>query len=329
MLNRIEKYVDRIDKELDGLNLNRKPDQLYKPCEYLLENGGKRLRPVFVLMGAGLCGGGQDKAVPAALAVELVHNFTLVHDDIMDEAESRRGRQTLHIKWDLPVAILAGDLLFVEAFRQLQSYHHTEIVENETVLKLYDTLLDSVRTVCEGQAMDMEFESNRKVSSSDYLTMIEAKTAALIRASFMMGGITAGAGQSELEKLRELGTTIGLAFQIQDDLLDVVGDPEIFGKSRGGDILEGKKTYLLLYALEQSNETVQNELNRLMNQPDKAAKDVDSVIQLYQKSGAIKQAEKLILQYYMDAENQLNQFEDSVFKEDLASLLDFMKNRDY
>jgi geranylgeranyl diphosphate synthase, type II len=330
-LNIFSKYVPLIDRQLQEILFQREPASLYEPCRYILKNGGKRIRPILTLLGAGICGRDEavKKAVPAALAVELIHNFTLVHDDIMDEADSRRGKPSVHAKWDIPTAILVGDLLHTEAFQQLNAYGSESKVSREQFTALYQTLLNSIKTVCEGQAMDMEFEDSKEIYTDLYLKMIEGKTSALLSGSLSMGGIVGSGSNEQIGQLRQVGNQMGLAFQIQDDLLDVVADPEKFGKIQGGDIREGKKTYLLLLAFELSNEIQKKELHRLSQQNYLTDTDVERVIEIYEQTGTIRKTEEKVSAYYQNVLDLLNSFEDSTFKTDLVSLINFLKNRDY
>lgn len=325
----IEKYANRIEKGLQDIPFKKKPASLYDPCRYVLHNGGKRIRPIFTLLGAGICGGRIDRAMSAALAIEMVHNFTLVHDDIMDRADSRRGNPTIHVKWNEATAILTGDELFVQACRLLSGYLSDSSISNNQFKKLYDTFFNSIQTVCEGQALDMEFEQREKVNTQDYLEMIRDKTATLISASLCMGGITAGANEQQIRLLKNIGLSTGLAFQIQDDLLDVVADPEKFGKSKGGDIGKGKKTFLTLHALEKSNETEKDHLVEILKSKSVTDDELDLVIQLYHKYGIIDSASDKMNFYYQSAINSLNKFGDSKYKQDLFELLNFLKKREY
>ena len=330
-MNIFSKYVPLIDRELKKIPFDCDPASLYEPCRYILKNGGKRIRPLLTLLGAGICGRDEAvrKAVRAALAVELIHNFTLVHDDIMDEADSRRGKPSVHSKWGIPTAILVGDLLHTEAFQQLNLYGSDTTVSREQFSALYQTLLDSIKTVCEGQALDMEFEGSNDVHTGLYLKMIEGKTSALLSGSLSMGGIVGAGSDEQIDYLRQVGKQMGLAFQIQDDLLDVVADPEKFGKVKGGDIREGKKTYLLLLAFELSNEIQKKELHRLSQQNYLTDTDVERVIDIYEQTGTIRKTEEKVSAYYQNVLDLMNSFEDSTFKTDLVSLLNFLKNRDY
>jgi len=327
LLNRFEMYLSQVEQAMSCINLPKGPVTLYEPCRYVLENGGKRIRPVLTLIASGLCGGDPEEALPAALSIELIHNFTLVHDDIMDEAISRRGRDTVHVKWDRSTAILVGDMLYAEAFQQLFQYASHPA---DRFLPMNQILLRSVRTVCEGQALDMELEQAvEQVHVSEYMNMIEGKTSALISGALMMGGVVAGVSGRELEWLDALGRTLGVAFQIQDDLMDAVADPDKFGKTLGGDIREGKKTFLLLTALESGNEVEIQELTRLMSRSNRSDAEVDRVIGLFGKTGSIRRAEERIEREYGAAIELVNRFDDSIYKEDLISLVHFLIDREY
>lgn len=237
---------ERVEAALAALALPAEPASLYEPVRYVLDGGGKRLRPVILLLSAQVYGAPVERALPAALAVEVFHNFTLVHDDIMDHAASRRGRPTVHRRWDEATAILCGDYLFALAYSLL---FRTEGVDP---LLLHDVFGRMVARLCEGQALDKAFETQDDVSVEAYLHMIDGKTGALLEAVLELGGLIGGAGEDQRATLREVGQNLGRAFQIQDDLLDLVAPDPRWGKRIGGDLIEGKKTYLLLLALERA-----------------------------------------------------------------------------
>ncbi|MDZ7693428.1 MAG: polyprenyl synthetase family protein [Balneolaceae bacterium] len=234
-----------INRRLSELDLPKEPHQLYEPVRYTLNLGGKRIRPYFTLTTCGMCGGEVEEAVPAALAIELLHNFTLLHDDIMDAADTRRGSPSVFKKWNSSTAILSGDVMFARAFEQLQYYGKSDSYSKEQYSRIMDIFLESAETVCEGQAFDLQFAERSDVTIDDYLKMIRGKTSALISGSFMLGGAVAGVENDRLLQLRRLGQEAGTAFQIQDDLLDVVADPSKFGKKPGGDIIEGRENISL------------------------------------------------------------------------------------
>jgi geranylgeranyl diphosphate synthase type II len=238
----------RVEEGLRGLDLPERPAELYAPVRYVFEGGGKRIRPVMLLLCAEAYGGAGalDRALPAALAVEVFHNFTLVHDDIMDHADERRGRPTVHRQWDESTAILAGDFLFGLAYDLLA---RTEVADVPALLKRFRV---AVIRLCEGQAMDKAFERSGAVTVAAYVDMIERKTAALVEASLEMGALIGGAGRGAVARAAGAGRALGRAFQIQDDLLDLTADDDGWGKPVGGDLVEGKRTFLLLTALERS-----------------------------------------------------------------------------
>ncbi len=235
------------------------PNELYAPCDYILTLGGKRLRPALVLMGYELFKHDVETALPAAWAVELFHNFSLMHDDIMDAAPLRRGQPTVHHRWNTTTAILSGDVMLIFAYRFLARFNDAATMQR--LIKIFNRVATEV---CEGQQMDVNFETQTEVSIPDYLRMIELKTAVLLGGALEMGAVAANASLSDAQHLYEFGRLAGVAFQIQDDLLDTYGDPAKFGKQVGGDILQNKKTLLLLKAKEVASATDRLELDNWM-----------------------------------------------------------------
>ncbi|MBL7770800.1 MAG: polyprenyl synthetase family protein [Flavipsychrobacter sp.] len=298
------------------------PESLYRPAEYFLGLGGKRVRPVCCLMGNELF----DEILPdtwqVASAIELFHNFTLIHDDIMDKAPLRRGLETVHIKYGEPTALLAGDVMLVVAYdylNKVKSPHYHRLVS------LFNT---TAKEVCEGQQLDMDFEKQDTVSLDAYLHMIELKTSVLLAASLKLGAILGGAGLGNLHHIYEFGKNLGIAFQVQDDYLDCFGDPSKFGKQVGGDILSNKKTFLLIRALETAQGKDQQDLQALLqsNPPDK----VQQVLNIYKNTGVDQWAVQLKNQFM---EKALQHLEDiavlSKRKEPLRQLAHFLVQRDY
>lgn len=231
---------DLIENAIQNIQYPAHPEKLYLPISYIMSLGGKRIRPVLVLMAADLFEGDMEKALPAALAIETFHNFTLIHDDIMDNAPLRRGQQTVHEKWGVNNAILSGDVMMVE------SNKHLSMLDSKVLKDALNTFNTTAQGVCEGQQLDMEFEESEVVSIPEYINMIRLKTAVLLGGAMKLGAQVAGASPEEAEQLYQFGENIGIAFQLQDDILDVYGDPEKFGKQVGGDIIANKKTFLLL-----------------------------------------------------------------------------------
>ena len=229
-----------IERELGKIEYPNSPSKLYQPIEYVMGLGGKRMRPILLLMAYQLFDENIEKAIPPALGIEIFHNFTLLHDDIMDNAPIRRGQQTVHEKWDNNVAILSGDTMLVQVYQLLSD------VDKSIVKEVLSVFNKAATQVCEGQQWDMDFETQENVQLADYMKMIENKTAVLLAASLQIGGITAGASKESQNNLYHFGLNMGIAFQLKDDLLDAFGNPDEFGKQIGGDIKANKKTFLLL-----------------------------------------------------------------------------------
>ncbi|MEI7499566.1 MAG: polyprenyl synthetase family protein [Bacteroidota bacterium] len=268
----------RISEAFSGTGFFHEPIQLYEPIAYTLDIGGKRLRPVLVLMSCDLFGGDISKAVFPAMGVEIFHNFTLLHDDIMDNAPLRRGMETVHEKWDVNAAILSGDTMFVIA------YEYVAKTDPELLPQVLDLFNETARKVCEGQQYDMNFEKQSDVTIPDYLLMIRLKTAVLIACSLKLGAILARADQGAAEKIYEFGIELGLAFQLQDDYLDAFGDTNKFGKTIGGDISTNKKTFLFLKAFEIAKEDSLIKLtNYFFDKEIDGAKRVTEIINIYRQ----------------------------------------------
>lgn len=270
----IKTYQEQFLEFLNDYNTEREPKNLYQPIEYILNLGGKRLRPVLTLMTTACFGGEVSRAMDAALAVEVFHNFSLIHDDIMDAAPLRRGQETVHEKWDLNTGILSGDAMLIRAYQLFENY------PAETFRELAKLFSKTALEVCEGQQYDIDFETRLEVSIPEYLKMIEYKTAVLVGAAMKMGAIVANAAIEDQNRCYEFGKNLGIAFQLQDDYLDAFGNPETFGKQVGGDILENKKTYLFLKAIENGTPEVRAELiqlfqNSVIQPENKVSKALD------------------------------------------------------
>ena len=254
-MHSIKELQQIIEDAVGKTSYPAEPKELYEPFSYLMSLGGKRLRPALVLMATDLFGGNIEQAVSPALAIELFHNFTLMHDDIMDKAPLRRGKPTVHAKWNESVAILSGDVMFVKAYKMMIQVKPNILTE---VLDIFN--LTAVG-VCEGQQIDMNFENRDQVSIEEYLEMIRLKTAVLLAGALKIGALIGEASAEDATHLYDFGENLGLAFQLQDDILDVYGDPEKFGKQVGGDIISNKKTYLLIKALALAKGDIAKELN--------------------------------------------------------------------
>ena len=256
---RYESLRHQVNRHFASLVTPGSPRELREACTYVLTGGGKRLRAILVLLASEAVGGTRAQALPAGAAVEIMHNFTLVHDDIMDHARTRRGKATVHVRWDLNTALLAGDTLLAVAYKQLL---RTRTRDMSTLVRLFT---QGVIDVCEGQALDLEYEQRNDITVADYFTMIEQKTGRLFNVATELGARIGGGSESQIRRLRTFGRYLGRAFQLQDDLLDVIGDERQFGKTIGGDILEGKRTYLLLTARERARKADRALLDRVLH----------------------------------------------------------------
>jgi len=303
----IQQFLPALEAEIKEQKLGESPQELYEPIRYLMQLGGKRIRPVLCLLSYSLFKVDWKKVVPTALSIEIFHNFTLMHDDIMDKAPLRRGKQTVHEKWNDNIAILSGDVMLVNAYQYLNQCQHLSLAEYQHLLLRFNR---TAAEVCEGQQMDMNFESRSEVTVEEYIEMIRLKTSVLIGLSMEMGGILAGVDALKAKTLYEIGERIGLGFQLKDDLLDVYGDPEKFGKQVGGDILANKKTYLLIRALESAQGEALDSLNAWIeaSNPNPVEK-VIAITQLYTDLGIRTETEAKINQYFdlaFEAIDQLN-----------------------
>jgi len=295
-----EAFVDYLNEKI----VTREPVNLYEPITYILNLGGKRLRPVLVLMTAEIFDTSYKKALDAALAIEVFHNFSLVHDDIMDAAPLRRGKETVHEKWDLNTGILSGDAMLINAYQLFENY------EGDIFKELAQLFTKTAIEVCEGQQYDIDFESREDVEISDYLKMIEFKTAVLVGASLQMGAIIAGASKECKRAMYEFGRLLGIAFQLQDDYLDAFGDPESFGKQLGGDIIENKKTFLYLTALQNAGNAEARQLEHLYTiSPADATGKIEAVKGIFEQSGASDLARVEIKKYTKQAFDILEKIE--------------------
>lgn len=280
-MQQIAQYHQEVSAYFENLALAKEPAGLYEPVQYILSLGGKRIRPVLTLMAADIFGADFREALPAAIAVEMFHNFSLVHDDIMDDAPLRRGNVTVHEKWGINTGILSGDAMLILAYRYFEDY------DPKVFRSLARLFSKTALEVCEGQQWDVDFETREDVTVGEYLKMIEYKTAVLVAAALQMGGIVAGTTDENCRLIYDFGRNLGLAFQIQDDYLDAFGDPETFGKQVGGDIIENKKTYLYLMALDKGDTLQKQQLSEwFAMQPEDASKKVEAVKALFLASGA-------------------------------------------
>ncbi len=316
---------DKFQTYLNEHTFNQTPQALYAPVNYILSIGGKRLRPALLLMAANLFKDDIEGALPAAFAVEVFHNFTLLHDDIMDEAPLRRGKPTVHHKYNVNTGILSGDVMLIYAYQYLNG-----LSDKSKLHRILEIFNKTAIEVCEGQQYDMNFETQSDVTIKAYLKMIELKTSVLLAGGMQIGALITGASEQDAEHVYEFGRNVGLAFQLQDDILDAFGDPEKFGKKVGGDIIQNKKTYLYLKALEMASDADKTELKDWFSKTEvEEASKIERVKAIFKQSGVLDAAQKLQKEYQNKAFFYLNQISiDKARKERLISLANQMLNRE-
>ena len=311
-----------INNEILKLDWKREPYGLYEPIEYTLAAGGKRVRPQLAMIASQLFGGKDEEVLPAALALEVFHNFTLLHDDVMDKADVRRGRPTVHVKWNENTAILSGDQMLIEAYKLLSGVPADKLPK---VLQLFNKMATEI---CEGQQYDVDFESQAHVTIEEYLKMIRLKTAVLLATALKMGSYIADASAEQQDMLYEFGIHIGLAFQIQDDILDVWGNPETFGKAVGGDISCNKKTFVALTAMQLADSATRKELEQWFSQTllDNTEK-IAAVKVLYEQVGTRTKCEEAVEQHTTQALHLLKLLPQNQATEHLRQLANKLNTR--
>ena len=308
-----EELLKKVNEALEQLPYDRKPASLYEPIRYVLSLGGKRIRPVLMLMAYNLWKDDPERIMMQAIGLETYHNFTLLHDDLMDNADMRRGHETVHKKWNANQAILSGDTMLLQAFERI------EACEVDKVKDVFATFLQTTYEIGEGQQLDVEFETRNDVREEEYIEMIRLKTSVLLACAVKIGAILAGASKEDQENLYKFGEQIGLAFQLQDDLLDVYGDPKVFGKNIGGDITSNKKTYMLINAVNRANDAQRQELMGWIEAKDFDREEkVKAVTRLYDEIGIRQLCEQKMETYYEQAQQYLSKV--SVAEERKAEL---------
>ncbi len=320
MIKYIKFFEDYLKKEIKY----NKPENLYKPVKYLLESGGKRLRPIIALHVSELLGGNISDTLPAAAALEIFHNFTLAHDDIMDNSMLRRGKKTINSKWDNNTGILSGDVMLIISFEILNQYQESKYIH------LSKKLTEISRLVCEGQQADMDFASKNDITENEYFEMIKNKTAVLIGCSFMFGGIVAEANDLNTDLLYKIGLNLGIAFQLEDDLLDCFGDQEKFGKKIGGDIVEKKKTLLYLFTNSKLETEKKLEFENIFNSNEiEESKKIYTIKSFYETSGALEYLKNKVRFYFNEAEMLIDKLElDNETKKKLNLFCKTLLNRE-
>ncbi len=288
-----KEILSKVNCYLESLQYTRRPETLYAPIRYVLSMGGKRIRPSLMLMAYNLYKEDPDSILPTACAIETYHNYTLLHDDLMDNANMRRGHQTVHVKWNANTAILSGDSMLVLAYQRMMQ------CDPSMIKPLLEIFTETALEVCEGQQYDMDFESRTDVSENEYIEMIRLKTSVLLACALKMGAMLAGASKADADNLYKFGEQVGLAFQLQDDYLDVYGSPEVFGKAIGGDILCNKKTFMLINAFNRADDGLRDELMKWITAKDFDPNEkIKAVTAIYDKLGIGQLAEDRIRRYF-------------------------------
>lgn len=314
--------LKQIEQAISQVTYPNHPASLYDPIAYIMSLGGKRIRPTMLLMSVDLFGGKIEQGIQAALAIETFHNFTLIHDDIMDNAPLRRGKQTVHEKWGVNTAILSGDVMMVEANKHLTN------VDISVLKPALDTFNTTAQGVCEGQQLDMEFESRDNVSIEEYIEMIRLKTAVLLGGAMKLGAIVAGADQKNAQLIYDFGENLGIAFQLQDDILDVYGDPEKFGKQIAGDIISNKKTFMLLKLQELVDQDDEKELNSQYVNTDSLEK-IRKITRLYDQYEIRQLASDEMKKYLDKAFRAMDQISvDEIHKAEIIKLANELMSRE-
>ena len=320
-----KEILQKVNTYLDTLPYNRKPQSLYEPVKYVLSMGGKRIRPCLMLMAYNLYKEDPETILSSACALETYHNYTLLHDDLMDNANVRRGHQTVHKKWNANTAILSGDSMLVLA------YQHMQQCDERKLKPVLDLFTETALEIGEGQQYDMDFETRSDVTEDEYIEMIRLKTSVLLACALKIGAILADAPQSDADNLYKFGEQIGLAFQLQDDYLDVYGDPAVFGKAIGGDILCNKKTYMLINAYNRANDEQRATLEKWLNAKDYEPQEkIKAVTAIYNEIGIDRLAEEKIKYYFDQSRQYLAQVKvDDARKQVLHAYADAMLKRKY
>lgn len=329
MLDFLQEKAEIVDEKIDELiPENAEPQELTEASRHLITAGGKRLRPVLTLTASEAVGENTKNAIETAAAVEILHTFTLVHDDIMDQDELRRGVETVHEGWDESMAIIAGDALFAKVFEALGENAKKANLSAEKIIQLFDTVSKTSFKICQGQALDVGFEKRYKVTDSEYLEMVEKKTGALIKASTKSGALLGGGNEKEVNALAEYGKLTGIAFQIHDDLLGVAGEQEKVGKPIGSDIREGKWTLPTVHAYQEATQEERGILLDILGTEDAPDKEIEKVVDIFKKNGAIEFAKSKAQEWVENAKSELEIIPDSESKDFLLELADFSIERE-
>ena len=318
----VERFIDEVLEP-------RKPETLYDASRHLFAAGGKRLRPYLVMKVCELVGGDPDIAVPYAAAMEILHNFTLIHDDIMDNDRLRRGETTVHARWGVPVAIASGDLLFAKVYEAMYRPAVQRALPCERVIESIKRVTDAAIAICEGQVLDISYPNTSGVSEEDYVFMVGGKTATLFKACAEVGALVGGGDREQVERVGAFAYDAGIAFQIVDDVLGATADEETLGKPVGSDLREGKKTLIIIHALKNASPEGRSALLKVLGVKDASPSDVEAANAILVESGSIDYAIKAAKRYYERAKGMLEHFPDSPAKDALFEMADYFMSRTY
>ncbi len=318
-----------VNSFIEKLLESRRPEALYAAAKHIISAGGKRLRPYLVLKSCELVGGDPDSAVPFAAALEVLHNFTLIHDDIMDNDSLRRGVSTVHAQWGVPIAIASGDLLFAKVYQAMVEQAIKGSISPERTISCIESVTEASISICEGQVLDISFPNIKDVSETDYISMVEEKTAALFKACAEIGALAGGGDLDEVVNLGLYALKAGIAFQIVDDILGVTADEETLGKPIGSDLREGKKTLILIHALENASEVERSAIERVLGVYDASQSEISAAEEALKITGSIEYAKARATEYAEEAKKALASFPESVAKRDLSELVEYFTERIY
>ncbi|MFH0897248.1 MAG: polyprenyl synthetase family protein [Candidatus Bathyarchaeota archaeon] len=326
LLRELDLASEEVNATINGIFGNiREPKVIYDAAKHLIHAGGKRLRPFLTLKACEIVGGRREDAFSVAASIELIHNFTIIHDDIMDEDSRRRGVPTVHVLWGVPMAINAGDMLFARAYKAVLRCK----VPPKRLLKIIATITDATIGICEGQALDMLFEERKDVSEMEYLSMIYKKTAVLLEAAAMSGALVGGGTALQVKRLGNLSSYAGLAFQMIDDILGLTANEKVLGKPVGNDIREGKSTILIIHALTHANGNQRKQILSVLGNKEAEKNQIQNVIQTIKSLGSVEYATKKAEEYVVKAKAQLSSFSPSQSKDILIDLCDYIASRSY
>lgn len=330
LASQINESAEKVDKFIEEVvDLRSEPQILYRAARHIIDAGGKRLRPFLVLKSCKLVGGKMEDALATASSLELLHTFTLLHDDIMDQDEKRRGVPSVHTNWGVPIAIIAGDLLFAKVYEVITKFTDSKRVKPKQILQVIKEISEATIVLCEGQTRDIIFQTKETVSEAEYFKMIEGKTATLFKSSARCGALLGGGTKTQVKRLGEFGFYAGIAFQVIDDVLALTADEKALKKPVGNDIREGKRTLMIVYALEKASKSQRKQILGALGNKHASTEQIKETINLIETLGAIDYAKKLADKYIKKAKKALSRFPDNEDKKALLNLADLIFDRQH